>query len=84
MTPPGACPRAADPPAARGPIYGRLQAEYLKPLVDRCFGIAYRASVLGQAPENCKGKIFTVGTCRRSPCAAPGRCVRHGSILRPR
>lgn len=43
-----------------GPIYGRLQAEYLKPLVDRCFGIAYRAGVLGQAPEELQGKIFTV------------------------
>jgi hypothetical protein len=43
-----------------GPIYGRLQAEYLKPLIDRCFGIAYRAGVLGQAPESLQGKIFTV------------------------
>lgn len=43
-----------------GPIYGRLQAEYLKPLIDRCFGIAYRAGVLGQAPESLQGKLFTV------------------------
>lgn len=34
-----------------GPIYGRLQAEYLQPLVERCFGLAYRAGVLGQPPE---------------------------------
>lgn len=34
-----------------GPIYGRLQAEYLQPLVERCFGIAFRAGVIGQPPE---------------------------------
>lgn len=43
-----------------GPIYGRLQAEYLQPLVTRCFGLAYRAGILGQAPESLRGKIFTV------------------------
>lgn len=35
-----------------GPIYGRLQAEYLQPLITRCFGLAYRAGVLGRAPES--------------------------------
>jgi len=34
-----------------GPIYGRLQAEFLAPLVERCFGLAYRAGIFGQAPE---------------------------------
>jgi hypothetical protein len=34
-----------------GPIYGRLQAEYLQPLIERCFGIAFRAGVLGQPPD---------------------------------
>lgn len=43
-----------------GPIYGRLQAEYLQPLIERCFGIAYRAGVLGQAPESLQGKPFTI------------------------
>jgi hypothetical protein len=43
-----------------GPIYGRLQAEYLQPLVKRCFGLAYRAGVLGVAPESLQGKIYTV------------------------
>jgi hypothetical protein len=38
-----------------GPIYGRLQAEYLQPLIARCFGLAYRAGVLGQAPESLQG-----------------------------
>lgn len=43
-----------------GPIYGRLQAEYLQPLVTRCFGIAYRAGILGQAPESLQNRVFTV------------------------
>jgi len=43
-----------------GPIYGRLQAEYLQPLITRCFGIAYRAGVLGQAPESLQDRAFSV------------------------
>lgn len=43
-----------------GPIYGRLQAEYLQPLVIRCFGLAYRAGVLGVAPQSLQGRVFTV------------------------
>ena len=43
-----------------GPIYGRLQAEYLQPLITRCFGLAYRAGVLGQAPESLQGIDYSV------------------------
>lgn len=43
-----------------GPIYGRLQAEYLQPLVKRCFGLAYRAGVLGVAPQSLQGREYTV------------------------
>ncbi|OGT02872.1 MAG: phage tail protein [Gallionellales bacterium RBG_16_57_15] len=43
-----------------GPIYGRLQAEYLQPLITRCFGLAYRAGVLGEAPPSLQGRVFTV------------------------
>ncbi|WP_137971995.1 portal protein [Pseudomonas sp. F(2018)] len=43
-----------------GPVYGRLQAEYLQPLVTRCFGIAYRAGVLGQAPESLAGRNYSI------------------------
>lgn len=43
-----------------GPIYGRLQAEYLQGLVERCFGIAYRAGALGVAPDSLAGRPFTV------------------------
>lgn len=43
-----------------GPIYARLQSEYLQPLVNRCFGLAYRAGVLGVAPESLQGRSFVV------------------------
>jgi hypothetical protein len=34
-----------------GPTYGRLQAEFLNPLISRVFGLAYRGGDLGQPPE---------------------------------
>ena len=43
-----------------GPVFGRLQAEFLQPLVVRCFGIAYRAGMLGQAPQGLGGRSFHV------------------------
>jgi hypothetical protein len=43
-----------------GPVYGRLQAEYLQPLVTRCFGIAYRAGVFAPPPQDLSGKVYTI------------------------
>ncbi|QTO42179.1 portal protein [Burkholderia latens] len=43
-----------------GPIYGRLQAEYLQPLIARCFGLAYRAGVFPPAPDSLGGRNFAV------------------------
>jgi hypothetical protein len=43
-----------------GPVYGRLQAEYLQPLITRCFGIAYRAGVLGQPPQSLAGRNYSI------------------------
>lgn len=43
-----------------GPIYGRLQAEYLAPLIERCFGLAYRAGIFGQAPQGLGGQNLRV------------------------
>jgi hypothetical protein len=43
-----------------GPIYGRLQSEYLQPMIERCFGIAYRAGVLGRAPDSLAEREFSV------------------------
>lgn len=43
-----------------GPVYGRFQAEYLQPLVERCFGLAYRAGVFPPAPESLQNAHFNV------------------------
>ena len=43
-----------------GPIYGRLQAEYLAPLVERCFGLMFRAGLFGEAPQSLGGASFKV------------------------
>lgn len=43
-----------------GPVFGRLQAEFLQPLVERCFGLAYRAGILGEAPQSLAGRSFHV------------------------
>lgn len=38
-----------------GPMYGRLQTEYLQSILDRCFGLAIRSGALGQPPEELWG-----------------------------
>lgn len=43
-----------------GPIFGRLQSEELATMVERCFGLAYRAGVLGEPPESLAGADFSV------------------------
>jgi hypothetical protein len=43
-----------------GPVYGRLQSEYLQPFVERCFGLAFRAGALGQPPQSLAGRQFHV------------------------
>lgn len=43
-----------------GPVYGRMQSEFLQWLVTRCFSIAYRAGVLGQAPRDIVDMPFSV------------------------
>lgn len=43
-----------------GPTFGRVQPEYLQVLVERCFGIAYRAGILGEAPASLANREFTV------------------------
>ncbi|MEC5164055.1 portal protein [Janthinobacterium sp. CG_S6] len=43
-----------------GPIYGRMQAEWYSPMIDRCFGIAFRAGALGAPPESLVGRVTTV------------------------
>lgn len=49
-----------------GPMFGRFQSEFLQPLVERCFGIAWRANIrsgfqlMGRPPESMLGRNFTV------------------------
>jgi len=41
-----------------GPIYGRLQSEFLNPLLQRLYGLAYRAGLLGQLPPELSSVKF--------------------------
>lgn len=43
-----------------GPIYGRLQAEWLAPMVERVFGLMFRAGVFGDAPQSLGGRALRV------------------------
>jgi hypothetical protein len=43
-----------------GPVYGRMQAEDLQPKTTRCFGLAYRAGVLGNPPQSLAGRELIV------------------------
>jgi hypothetical protein len=43
-----------------GPVYGRLQSEYLAPLIERCFGILSRAGVFPPPPMSLSGRDYTV------------------------
>lgn len=50
-----------------GPIFGRLQAEYLVPLVTRCFGLGVRDGDFGQPPTSLQNVGFNI--TYRSPLA---------------
>ena len=50
-----------------GPVYGRLQSEYLQPFVERCFGLAFRAGILGNHRRPCATVIFMCDTSRHWP-----------------
>lgn len=43
-----------------GPTYGRLQAEWLSPMVERCFGLAFRAGAFPPPPQSLAGRNFFV------------------------
>jgi hypothetical protein len=43
-----------------GPVYGRLQSEYLQSLIERCFGLALRAGALGTPPQSLANRQYSV------------------------
>lgn len=43
-----------------GPLYSRMQSEFLQAMIKRCFGIAYRAGVFGQPPQWMENKTVAV------------------------
>lgn len=50
-----------------GPIFSRLQSEFLQHLITRCFGLAFRDGDLGQPPESLRDYQFHIAY--RSPLA---------------
>jgi hypothetical protein len=43
-----------------GPIYGRMQAEWYQPMINRCFGLALRAGALPPPPQSLAGRSYNV------------------------
>lgn len=43
-----------------GPRFGRLQAEWLQPMVARCFGLALREGALGPLPEGLRNRAASI------------------------
>lgn len=54
-------------------MYGRMQSEYLQPLVERVFGLMYRDGAFGNAPPEIAGRLFRVQY--RSPIARSQKAV---------
>lgn len=43
-----------------GPVYGRLQSEYLAPMIERCFGLLLRMNAFPPPPDTLKGRAYEV------------------------
>ncbi|WP_218824192.1 portal protein [Achromobacter xylosoxidans] len=43
-----------------GPVYGRMQSEYLKPMIGRCFGLAFRAGLFDAPPQSLAGRPYSI------------------------
>jgi hypothetical protein len=43
-----------------GPTFGRMQAEYLRALIERCFALAFRGGIFPPVPDSLKGRSFSV------------------------
>lgn len=63
-----------------GPLYGRLQVEFLQQTVQRCFGIGLRAGAFNELPQGLQGKTATVKYL--SPLAKAQKLETVGAIER--
>ncbi len=43
-----------------GPRFGRLQSEWLQPLIERCYGLALRAGILGMPPQSLRNRTYSI------------------------
>lgn len=43
-----------------GPRFGRLQSEWLQPLIERCYGLALRAGILGMPPKSLRSRNYSI------------------------
>jgi hypothetical protein len=43
-----------------GPLFGRMQAEYLSGVINRSFMLAFRAGIFGPPPESLRGRSFSI------------------------
>lgn len=43
-----------------GPLFGRMQAEYLQGLIERCFMLAFRAGIFGLPPQALANRSFSI------------------------
>lgn len=50
-----------------GPVYGRMMAEWIKPMAERCFALALRAGALGIPPQSLVNRTLQVAY--KSPLA---------------
>lgn len=63
-----------------GPLYGRLQVEFLQQTIQRCFGIGLRAEAFNELPQGLVGKTATVKYL--SPLAKAQKLETVGAIER--
>ena len=70
-----------------GPIFGRIQTELLDLLIDRVFGILYRAGIFPDPPEELKGQelkvIYTSPIARAQEQLEANGLTRSMEILMP-
>lgn len=62
-----------------GPTFGRIQGELFSPLIDRVFGVLWRAGRLPQPPQALEGQMLTVEYT--SPLAMAQKQMESGNLM---